>query len=426
MSSLARWFLAQNWRVSGSDVAESQITESLSKSGVNVKIGHTRANLPLKPDVLVYSQAIKTSNPELSEAKRQGILRLSYPEAVGRLSDPYITIGVAGAHGKSTTTAMAALLLIEAGFDPTVILGTKLTEFGGTNFRLGKSSYLVLEADEYGRAFLNYSPAFTIITNIDREHLDTYRDLGDIKRTFLTFISRTRKDGAVILNGDDKNLRKMKPDIIKIARRKHLRLVWFSLAEDRSARIKKVLKVPGSHNLANALAVFHLGQVLGVKETQIMRSLGAYRGAWRRMEVKGNFKGAPVYDDYAHHPTEIKATLKAFKEKYPEKKIMCVFQPHQAKRLEKLFPEFVKAFVSADEIIVLPLYKVAGRDGDYPQDAKALARAVKRTYPKKEVLFLEKPEDIVSKIVSFHSPLPSKVIVMMGAGTVAELTEKLI
>ncbi len=430
MSALARYFLSQNWAVLGSDLAESGIVAQLRKEGAKVKIGQKNGNITAKIDLIIYSQAIRPENPELQEARRLNINTLSYPKVIGELTRKYKTIAIAGAHGKSTTTALAALVLQKGGLDPTVIVGANLKEFGGKNFRAGdgKNNYLVLEADEFGRAFLHYSPTYTIITNIDREHLDIYKNLIDIKKTFLQLIVNTHDGGTVVINRDNKYCYSLKEKITAIARNKKLKIIWYSLYDSAAKKIQKKIPIPGKHNISNALAVYYLGKVLGVSEKNILAATGAYQGISRRMEYRGEMKtGISVYDDYAHHPTEIKATLQAFREKFPKSTTICVFQPHQAKRLTVLFKEFQKAFDDADITIVLPLYKVPGRDEASPLDSEKLVSEIKKRQPKKSIFYLDDPMKIKTTIAAIQLLLKQKSnLIMMGAGNIVQYTDNLL
>ncbi|MEK7193533.1 MAG: UDP-N-acetylmuramate--L-alanine ligase [Patescibacteria group bacterium] len=438
MSALARWFLAKNWAVSGSDLADSEILKELRKEGVKVKIGHKKSNLPahlLEPkakptSMVIYSSAIKPDNPELREARKFGIKPMSYAETIGCLTKPYKTIAVAGSHGKSTTTSLLGLIVIRAGMNPTIIVGTKLKELRGKNFLSGKSNVLVLEADEWKAAFLHYSPFIAIVTNIDREHLDFYKDLNAVKKSFLQFLKNTKPEGFLVLNRDDRNVRSLSPEIKKIATQNNLRVIWFSIQEDKALvrEIKKIINIPGEHNVSNALAACTVAiRCLGIKKAVALKTIGAYRGAWRRFEYKGKYDGALIFDDYAHHPTEIKATLKAFKEKYPKKKLLCVFQPHQAKRLQALFREFQDSFSDADEVLIFPSYQVAGRDEPSSRfNARALVAAIQKRHPHKLIFYLANPRDLKKKIHTLPSPLRSKVIVMMGAGDIVSHTSSLL
>lgn len=428
VSALARYYAAQNWAVSGSDEEKSIITSDLIKDGIQVKIGQKKANISPVFDLVVKSQAIPETNPELMEARRLGLKVLTYPEAIGELTRELETIAIAGAHGKSTTTAMLAKILTDVKLNPTVILGAKFNFFNGRNFRLGKK-YLVLEADEFGRAFLNYYPTHTVILNIDREHLDIYRDLKDIKDTFLRFVSQTKPSGNLILNRDDKNIFSLKSKIEKVAAKNKLKIVWFSYSDKIQSDIFKTLPIPGKQNRTDAIAAYNLALRLGISKEKILKSLASYPGLWRRMEFKGpSFdKRAIVFDDYAHHPSEIKASLAAFREKYPNSPIICVFKPHQASRLKILFKEFVNSFSDADKIIILPTYIVSGRDIDEKVfTAKKLAQDVAKKYPAKQVVYLADSKKLkltLSPLLSAISHKLQAIIVMMGAGSIADLTK---
>ncbi len=416
MSALARYFLSARWTVSGSDISPSEITDELKKEGIQITIGHKPIAISKLSGLVIYNQAIIENNPELRAARKAGLPCRSYPEMIGELTKKYKTIAIAGAHGKSTTTGMTALVLIEAGMDPTVILGTKLKEFrnpltgsGSSNFRRGNSGLLVLEADEFGGAFWHYFPAVAVITNVDKEHLDFYNNLTNVKKSFEKFKTQC---GTVVSAVKDKKI----------------------LDE-----ITRVLKVPGQHNVYNASCAYAVAKYLGIPHKIILRGLGKYTGAWRRMEFRGDFGyqvsgiryQAKVYDDYAHHPTEIKATLAAFREQYPKNRLICVFQPHQEERLKTLFKSFLGAFQDADKVIVLPTYHVAGREDREKRIEKSdlsarLAKAIDAIYvqhPQKEL----KP--ILKKLISKYYPLFSRndfIVAMMGAGDIVKYTNRLL
>jgi UDP-N-acetylmuramate--alanine ligase len=423
MSSLASWFLAQNWAVSGSDIQDGQILKELAKKGAKIKINHKSSNVPLDASLLVYSTAVPARNPELKEAKARNMEILTYAETLGRVAADYKTIAVAGAHGKSTTTAMIAKILETAGFDPTLIIGSKID---GSNFRLGKSDYLIIEADEYDGSFWNYRPWATLVTNIDLEHLDFYKDIGDIKKSFTKFLNQTDKDGFIILNKDNENL------VSILASLKNSHIAWYSLKNKQAKKLKELLKVPGKHNLSNALGAMTLALNLGIDEKTVFKALSEFAGIWRRLEYRGESKsGFKVFDDYAHHPTEIKASLQALKEKFPNSNLVCVFQPHQAKRLEILFKDFSKAFNSADHLILLDIYQVAGREEVSQNiDSEDLAMAIANQNKVKEVSYLPDSPNI-SEILSvaleeLKEARKDNVVVMMGAGDIFTLTDKLL
>jgi UDP-N-acetylmuramate--alanine ligase len=443
LSSLAQWFLSQNWQVSGSDVSFNENILYLKKLGLKFKLGHKNSHINSKIKLVIYSQAIPQNNPEIIEAKRKNIPLKSYPGVVGYLTNIYKTIAIAGAHGKSTTTALTSLMLLNYDLDPTVIIGTKLKEFNNTNFKKGKGKYLVLEADEYGGAFWNYFPAFVIITNIDNEHLDFYKNFKNIQKSFLKFLNNVKFGGVVILNKDSKELYKFKKEIEKIAKLKNLNVIWYSLKDKDALKIKKVIQIPGEHNVSNALAVLNLGKALKIPEAQILHSISKYKGSWRRMEYKGKFnlnlkaKNIDIflYDDYAHHPTEIKFTLSAFYNKYPRSPIICVFEPHQSKRLKELFRDFTDSFSNADIIFILPIHKVLGRDKNEKKfNSKNLVKAILKKYPKKLVFYIDEYNKIKPKLKKVLEPIDFKefknpneaILIMMGAGNIYKYTPKIL
>lgn len=416
MSSLARYYIAKGWRVTGSDVQDSDIIAQLKKIDVDVAIGHRALNIPEKADRVVHSAAIQNENPELEQARLLGIQTLRYAEALGELTRQYITVAVAGAHGKSTTTALLSLMLIAGGLDPTVIIGTQLKEFGGTNFRLGKSRYLVIEADEYDRSFLHYYPTIAIVTNIDREHLDTYGSLEQIVEMFAKFFNNVSNVGTLVVNGKDENIKKA------IGKRP---VIVFG-----NAKFKKwPLKISGVFNQLNAEAAYLAAHQLGVSRAMAQKAVAAYHGSWRRMEPlipkrkfifrQGSDRsrsptavGQKFFSDYAHHPTEIRATINAFQERFPRKKIVIVFQAHQLDRLNRLFDDFVGAFDMAHFLILLPEYRVAGRESSGVKTTKDLHRAI----VDRSVVPVQFVSSIGRALVA--SKITNSVVVFMGAGDI--------
>jgi UDP-N-acetylmuramate--alanine ligase len=431
MSGLARYFKAKEFTISGSDLRASDLTTALRREGMRIVIGpHSAKNIPAGTDVVVYNRAVPPNNPELAYARKKHIPLLPLAEALGRLTQIHKTIAITGSHGKSTTTALAAVLLMKNGFDPTVFIGTNLRELGGKNIRIGKSPWLVLEADDFGKAFLSYSPTVAIVTNIDREHLDFYKTLTNLQNSFLQFLGQTHEHGTLILNKDNETLFSLGAKVAALARKKHLAVIWYSAQEPLASGLKKRLQLPGKHNLSNSVAVYHLGELLEIPRVKIISALGSYKGAWRRMEYRGIARLAkhkvPVFDDYAHHPTEIKATLQAFREKFPSTRLICVFQPHQTERLRLLFKEFQSSFLGADTVILLPSYKVAGRDvQDKNFTSEKLAEAIKKTYPEERVHYLADPSKLKSFLAAQIAP-PKSVVIMMGAGDIVNYTASLL
>jgi len=463
VSALARYYLASGWQVSGSDLARSEITGALKKAGARIKIGkHKADNLSWGVDLVVFSPAVKPNNPELKQAyklktKNKKLKIWSYPEALGELTRKYFTIAVSGTHGKSTTTAMIGLILIKASLDPTVIVGTKLKEFSpelveGSNCRVGKSKYLVIEADEHFASFLNYWPKIIVLTTIEREHLDYYKNLNNVLKTYKKYISHLPKDGVLVANNDDKNISKIKSQKSKLPRRrnfvslrgKQFKIKNYSIKQKEAGKIKKILKIPGRHNMANALAALTVGRQLGISDKVIFKSLSEYKGAWRRFEEKTiklktpeglrrdvGANGAGInyklISDYGHHPTEIKVTCQAAREKYPKRKIWLVFQPHQYQRTYYLFNDFVKVLRQTqdeffiDKLILTDVYDVAGRE-DKGIKKKINSEKLVKAVGKPATIYLPK-ENIVGYLK--RNLKGGEVVIIMGAGDIYELVAKL-
>ncbi len=452
VSALARYYLSQaeSHQVSGSDLTESEITKSLEKLGTKINIGkHQSQNLPKDTNLVVYSPAITNDNPELVMAFKENIPCQSYPENLGQLTKDHFTIAVAGTHGKGTTTAMISLILIKAKLDPTVIIGTKLKEFGNSNFRLGKKfgykiqntkyKILVIEADEYKSSFLNYCPTIIVLTCIDKDHLDYFKNLTNIIKTFRKFINHLPKNGTLIANKKDVNTKKTLNDKYKIPETKY-QTKFYPTAQKDIIELKQILKLPGNHILADALAALTLARILKIKDKVSFKALSEYQGAWRRFEQKkikisgANGKTINLINDYAHHPTEIEVTLKAARQKYPKQKITCVYQPHQYQRTFYLFKDFVKVLAKAqiDQLILTDIYSVSGRES---------AELKKKVSSKKLVSAISKKQNTKYKIQNtktLYIPTlkettqylkknlkSNEILIIMGAGNVYNLEELL-
>ena len=427
VSALAQYYLSKgNNIVSGADLVSSEITEFLKSQGIKIIIGpHSENNLSNDTDLVIYSPAVKNNNPEYKKAKELNIKLQSYPEALGDLTKQYFTIAVSGTHGKSTTTAMLALVLIKSGLDPTVIVGTKLKEFEDSNFRAGKSKILLIEADEHFASFLNYWPKIIVLTNIEKEHLDYYRNLNNIKKTYKEYLNHLGEDGILVANKEDKNINKI---IKRIKQEK----VFYSIKQKESKKVKKTLKVPGNHNIYNALAVLAVAKILGIPDKMSFDALSKYRGVWRRFDLKQGKSGNKkiiVISDYGHHPTEVLATLKAVREKYPKKKIWCVFQPHQYQRTYYLFKDFVEVFsrmagvrskARIDDILITDIYDVAGRETKKINAEVSSERLVQKINKNnvKYILLCD-----IEKYIEGHIK-SGEVLVIMGAGDIYKIADK--
>ena len=413
-SALAQYYLAKGHDVSGSDLVSSEITDFLEEKGAKLL-----KQIPKDVELVIYSPAVEP--PKIKRAKL-----FSYPQALGQLTKKYFTIAVSGTHGKSTTCAMISLILEKAGFDPTVIIGTKLKEFGNSNFRKGKSKYLVIEADEWQASFLNYWPKIIVLTNIEREHLDYYKDLRHILRTYREYVGHLSKDGILVANGEDKNINKI---FNKFSIKK------FSKKQKEAKELRKILKVPGEHNVYNALAALTVARELKISDKISFKALSEYKGAWRRFEEKelkiknsclpAGREKLKIISDYAHHPTEIKATLKAVREKFPDRIIWCIFQPHQYQRTFYLFDDFVKVFSKAlrqtqgkptiDKIIITDIYDVVGRE---KKNIKKQINSQKLVKATKKAIYL--PKQKLKKYLKDNLK-GGEVVIIMGAGDIYKL-----
>lgn len=400
VSALAQYYLVKGHKISGSDLVASEITDDLKNKGAKITIGKNSVNK--KADLIIYS-------PAIANQRLEGLPAMSYPEALGELTKKHFTISVCGTHGKSTITAMIGLLLTKAGFDPTVIVGTKVKEFGNSNCRVGKSKYLVIEADEHFGSFLNYWPKIIVLNNIEADHLDYYKTFKNLKKSFKEYVGHLPKDGTLILN---KNL----ANDFKAITSKML----YHLEQKEAAKLRKILKIPGEHNILNALAALTTARALGIPDKISFKALSEFRGTWRRFEIKG--KNPILVSDYGHHPTEIMATLKAAREKWPKKEIWCLYQPHQYQRTYYLFNDFVKVFSQApiDKIIIVDIYEVAGREEQKIKKMVSSEKLVKKVNRKK-VIYLPR-----ASIVDFvKKNLPKKgVLIIMGAGDIYKLSEQ--
>lgn len=406
-SALAQYYLAKGLAVSGSDAVASEITDHLEALGAKIYIGHRPENIH-GADLVIHSAAVDRGNQEYDMAILKQTPTQLYAEAMGEITENFTTIAISGSHGKSTTTAMVAKILIDAGLDPTVIVGTKMHELDGNNFRFGKSKFLVLEADDYNRHFHNYYPAIAVVTNVDAEHLDIYQGIQGVKEAFAKFLEGTKQGGTIIANGADKNT----VDIIKSTDLLGRKVILYN----KTVLARHKLGVPGDHNESNAEAAFWVAKTAGVSEAQIKQSLARFQGSWRRLEEIQE----GVYSDYAHHPTEIKATLQALKIANPNKKLICVFQPHQRDRLNKLFTEFKDAFIDADELYVIPLYMARGRDTGDGRGSEDLVRQVRKPTAKYKESFFE----------AFNTVKPElggqNIVVFMGAGDIDKMLRKIL
>jgi|AntAceMinimDraft_18_1070375.scaffolds.fasta_scaffold02626_6 UDP-N-acetylmuramate--alanine ligase len=428
VSSLAQYYLAKGSEVSGSDLAFSEITELLKNKEAKLFLeGHKKENISKDLDLVIFSPAVQEDNPEIIQAKDYGIKVLSYPQALGRLSKDYFTIAVSGSHGKSTTTAMLSLILIKAGLDPTVILGTKLKEFENSNFRLGHSKYLIIEADEYQASFLNYYPNIIVLTNVEEEHLDFFGSFENIFRAFRDYVNHLPEDGYLVINSDDENVKKIRRAIDV----KNINIRPYSLLLPESTQLKNILKIPGDYNISNAMAALTIARILEITDKISFEALSEYIGAWRRFEIKEariDDKNFTIISDYAHHPTEVEVTLRAVREKWPKKNIWTVFQPHQYQRSFYLFEKIVKVFKEAEvqKIIFVPIYSVAGRETEeikHKVSSLKIVEAIReeRKDERKNIIYISSLPEVKSFLEKTIQG--EEIVVIMGAGDIYKLSK---
>lgn len=426
VSALAKYYLAKGWEVSGCDLVSSEITEQLQNMGVKIRIGPPQKScVPGGTSKIVYSPAVQKSSLKIENLKLK-IPASSYPEALGELTKNHYTIAVSGTHGKSTTTAMIGILLAKAGLDPTVIVGTKVKEFGDSNCRVGKSKYLVIEADEHFASFLNYWPQIIVLTTVEADHLDFYKNLGNILAAFKKYIGHLPQQGTLVANQDDNNIQRMLKSKSKKQKAKiQFKIQNYSLKQKEAEKLRKIMKLPGEHNVANALAALTVARILNIPDTASYRALGQYKGSWRRFEIFKLAKPVPytLVSDYGHHPTEIKVTVEAARSKWPKKKIWLVFQPHQYQRTYYLWKDFVRVLAEApvDRVIVTDIYDVAGREEKAIRSKVSSQKLVEKI--QNTVIYiptLDEAETYLKKNLK-----GGEVIMVMGAGDIYNLTQSL-
>ncbi|HMF65502.1 MAG TPA: UDP-N-acetylmuramate--L-alanine ligase [Edaphobacter sp.] len=429
MSGIAEILLTMGYSVSGSDLRRSAVTDRLVGLGARVFEGHAAANAAAS-DVVVTSSAVSRDNPEVMEAHARKIPVIQRAEMLAELMRLKYGIAVAGMHGKTTTTSMIAAVLAGGGLDPTVVVGGRVNALG-SNARLGNSQFLVAEADESDRSFLKLSPVLAVVTNLDREHMDCYRDMADVEGAFVEFMDRLPFYGATTACIDNELLRAVLPRVRR-------RVYTYGESSDADFRVQMLekqegchtifevnykglvlgpfrLHVPGRHNVLNAAAAVAVGVQLGVAPEQIAVGLESFRGVDRRFQVKGVVRGVTVVDDYGHHPTEIVATLQAARE-CGYGRVLVLFQPHRFTRTRDLMPEFAVAFKDADVVQVLDIY-AASEEPIEGVTADALVDAIDAAGPQMVDYARSMPEAVEALV---HEAKAGDVILTMGAGSVSQ------
>lgn len=435
MSGIAEILLAMNFKVSGSDRSLSDITDRLASLGAEIYEGHKEENLK-DVDVVVYSSAITMDNVEIQEALKRKIPVIKRSEMLAELMRLKYGIGIAGTHGKTTTTSMVGLVMLEAGFDPTVIVGGKLSGLGGTNARLGYGDFIVVEADEFDRSFLQLSPVIASITTLEKEHLDIYKDLDDIKQAFIEFANKVPFYGFVVLCLDEEGLREILPYINRkvitygTSAQASVRAYDISFNQTKSKFKVKYqgkllgeieLNVPGLHNVKNSLVAVTIATELGVDFEVIKSALKKFTGVYRRFEIKAEIDGIMIIDDYAHHPTEVAATLSAIRTGW-DRRIIAVFQPHLYTRTKDFYEEFAKSFIDSDVFICTDVYPareepIQGVTGQLITDAA-------EKFGHKSVIYVPNKNEIPDKLLEIVQE--GDIVITMGAGDIWKYGEEFI
>ena len=435
MSGIAEILLDQGFKVSGSDRALSEVTERLQHLGASIFEGHRTNNIASDVDTVVYSSAVQPDNPEILEAQRRKIPIVRRAEMLAEVMRLKYGIGIAGTHGKTTTTSMTSLVLMEGGLDPTVIVGGKLSGLGGTNARLGRGEFIVVEADEYDRSFLSISPTIAVLTTLETDHLDCYRDLEDIKSAFIQFANKVPFYGFIVLCLDEPALLDIMPSLSK------KKIITYGLnpqADVQAVDIRHkdntttytiirankelgtvTLQVPGKHNVQNSLGAIAVGLELGVPFEKIKSGIEKFAGVYRRWEKKGEVNGIAVYDDYAHHPTECRATLSGVKSGW-RRRVVCVFQPHLYSRTRDFYEDFGKSFLLSDVLVVTDIYP-AREEPIQGVTGELIVNAAKQ-FGHKDVHYVADKKQVPAFLKTVVKP--GDIVITMGAGDIWKYGEE--
>jgi UDP-N-acetylmuramate--alanine ligase len=434
MSGIAEFLHNQGLEISGSDMKKSDLTRHLEELGIRIEEGHN-PNLVKDVDVVVKSSAVRDDNPEIQAAKALKIPVIRRAEMLAEITRMSFSIGISGTHGKTTTTSMAGMVLEAAGLDPTIIVGGKVKNFGSNNV-MGSGKYIVVEADEYDHSFLSLTPCIAGITNIDTDHLDCYRNLDDIKGAFIEYANKVPFFGSVIACLDDPGVQAILPQINKdivtygFSRQADIQahnivMKDFSAEYDVSYKGynlgRVAMKVTGRHNILNSLLAVGIGLELDIPFKYIHDGLNQYSGVYRRFELKGTAGGVTVYDDYAHHPTEIMATLEGFKDS-TQRRIVTLFQPHLYSRTRDLYHQFGNAFFSCDCLILAPIYPA--REEPIPGVGSKLIADAAIQSGHHCVVLLESNAAIIEQTLSILQP--EDILITMGAGNVWQYGEEIL
>lgn len=439
LSGVAKILQYRGLQVSGSDAEGSLITEELQAMGIPVVIGQAAENLGADVDVVIYSGAVPATNPERLAAAARGLPEFSYSQALGEITKGYRTIAISGTHGKSTTTAMLGSILMQAGFDPMVLVGTRVANFSHGNVQLGRGEWFVVEACEHAAQMLQLAPERIIITNLEPDHLDFYGSFENLIETFKKYVGKIGAAACVIPAAD--------PVMNKVFSGSENQALTFGehtgslhclerqikngqqqvlVADDQNNQFELNLRVPGIFNVLNALAALTLARSIGADLNLALQALAEFKGSWRRFELIGNTKkGALVISDYGHHPTAINSTVRAAREFYPDKRIVLAFQPHQHHRTKSLLDEFLAALQTPDALILQEIYDVKGREsaGDQDVSSAGLLARLQNNFGTGQAGFAPTAADTIQQILAIEQT--GDLILVMGAGDIYKIATDL-
>lgn len=444
MSGLAKLLMNNNAFVCGSDCTFTPIVKQLTEAGADIKIGHNTANLPEDTDIVVASAAVKEDNPELQEARRRGLKVYKYAQMLGKITEHYKSLVIAGTHGKSTTSGWLTHCLRQTGLDCSFVVGAAVSQLCNSS-GTGDSEYFIAEACEYDRSFLNLCPYIGCILNIEQDHLDYYKDIDDIIEAFTRFAGKVRKDGTLIVNADDGNCSRVLDTVRSRGPEYHPGIRTFGLSEKCDYRADNIelengcysfdiyksgekigkmrLSLPGKHNILNALAVTAVADSAGLDLSKIIPAASKFTGVHRRLMFKQKIDGITVLDDYAHHPTEIKASLQAIRQRYAPDRLWCIFQPHQYSRTRFLLDDFTESFKLADTTIVPDIYFVRDSQSSRRQiNSRILAERIENKGSK--AYFIDSFDGIIDFLK--RNAAPGDVVVTMGAGDIWKVADEYI
>lgn len=435
MSGMAEILIQRGYKVTGSDGASNETTDRLKELGATIYQGHAPENIE-GADVVVYTSAVKaTENEETKAALENRIPTIKRAEMLAELMKMKFGIGVAGTHGKTTTTTMIGHVTQDGNYDPTIMVGGKVHSFDKTNAVVGKGDVIVVEADEFDRTFLRLTPSIAIITNIEAEHLDIYDDLEDVKGAFIDYANKVPFYGAVIVCLDDPNVRSILPDLERriisygLSPQAQVRAVdiqmnqftsTFTVMNDDQKLGVITLKAPGDHNVKNALAAVATGIELNIDFKLIKQGLERYQGVFRRFQKKVEEQGVMVIDDYAHHPTEVAATLNAARKGWPDRRIVAVFQPHLYSRTQDLYKEFGLSFSDAEVLLITDVYP--SREKPIEGVTGKLISDTAEQYGHKNVIYVEDKADVTETLKEISKA--GDIIITMGAGDIYKYGEE--